>query len=98
MTDERHEVESYRQMLDAAPDAMVIVDADGLVTYVNRQTEALFGYARVTQQLGETAAADAIDAAVRKVIESGLRTGDIWSEGTKKLSTSEMGRAIAEAV
>jgi len=29
----------------------------------------------------ETAAADAIEAAVRKVIDDGLRTGDIWSEG-----------------
>ncbi len=48
--------------------------------------------------LGENAAADAIDAAVRKVIEAGQRTGDIWSEGTKKLSTSEMGKAIADAI
>jgi 3-isopropylmalate dehydrogenase len=48
--------------------------------------------------LGEVAAAEAIDAAVRKVIEAGLRTGDIWSEGTRKLSTSEMGQAIADAL
>jgi 3-isopropylmalate dehydrogenase len=48
--------------------------------------------------LGETKAADAIDTAVRRVIEAGLRTGDIWSDGTRKLSTSEMGTAIAEAI
>ena len=48
--------------------------------------------------LGETPAAEAIDAAVRKVIEAGLRTGDIWSEGSRRLSTSEMGAAIAEAI
>jgi 3-isopropylmalate dehydrogenase len=48
--------------------------------------------------LGETAAADAIDVAVRKVIDAGHRTGDIWSEGTRKLSTSEMGAAIADAI
>jgi 3-isopropylmalate dehydrogenase len=47
---------------------------------------------------GETAAAEAIDAAVRQVIEAGLRTGDIWSEGTKRLTTSEMGQAIADAL
>jgi 3-isopropylmalate dehydrogenase len=47
---------------------------------------------------GEMKAADAIDAGVRRVIEAGLRTGDIWSEGTRKLSTSEMGTAIAEAI
>lgn len=48
--------------------------------------------------LGETAAADAIDTAVRKVIQDGKRTGDIWSEGTQKLSTSQMGEAIAAAI
>jgi 3-isopropylmalate dehydrogenase len=47
---------------------------------------------------GETKAADAIDTAVRRVIEAGLRTGDIWSDSTRKLSTSEMGTAIAEAL
>lgn len=48
--------------------------------------------------LNEAAAADAIDNAVRKVIGSGLRTGDIWSEGTTRVGTSEMGDAIAAAV
>ena len=48
--------------------------------------------------LGEPAAAEAIDGAVRKVIDAGLRTGDIWSEGARRLSTSEMGSAIAEAI
>jgi len=48
--------------------------------------------------LNETAAADAIDAAVRKVIASGLRTGDIWSEGTTKVDTSAMGDAVAAAI
>jgi 3-isopropylmalate dehydrogenase len=48
--------------------------------------------------LGETAAADAIDAAVRAVIDSGIRTGDIWSEGTRKVGTREMGEAIADRI
>ncbi|MEI6491332.1 MAG: 3-isopropylmalate dehydrogenase [Verrucomicrobiota bacterium] len=42
--------------------------------------------------------AAAIEAAVRKVIASGLRTGDIHTPGTKLVGTAEMGRAIAEAV
>lgn len=46
----------------------------------------------------EHAAADAIDAAVRRVIDDGLRTGDIYSEGTRRVGTSEMGEAIAAAL
>lgn len=48
--------------------------------------------------LSEHAAADAIDAAVRRVIDDGLRTGDIWSEGTRRVGTAEMGEAIAAAL
>jgi len=45
---------------------------------------------------GENAAADAIEAAVKAVIDDGYRTGDIFtgSEGQKKVGTSEMGDAI----
>jgi len=48
--------------------------------------------------LGQPEAASAIDAAVRKVIDDGLRTGDIWSEGTRRVGTREMGEAIASAI
>ena len=48
--------------------------------------------------LGQPAAADAIEAAVRQVIDAGLRTGDIWSEGTTRVGTVAMGTAIAEAL
>ena len=41
-----------KQLLDAAPDAMVVVDAAGDIVLVNRQTEFLFGYLR-DQLLGE---------------------------------------------
>ena len=42
--------------------------------------------------------ADAIEAAVRKVLQEGYRTGDIYSEGMKKVSCSEMGDLIAERI
>lgn len=43
-------------------------------------------------------AADAIEAAVKQVLTEGYRTGDIYSEGCKKVGTVEMGSLIAERV
>jgi 3-isopropylmalate dehydrogenase len=48
--------------------------------------------------LGEAAAAESIEQAVRKVIGDGLRTGDIFSEGTQRVGTREMGKAITAAI
>ena len=36
--------ELARSALDAAPDAMIIIDARGFIRYANRQVSALFGY------------------------------------------------------
>ena len=48
--------------------------------------------------LGEGTAADAIEQAVSNVLDKGLRTGDIFSEGTQKVSTVEMGEAVVAAL
>lgn len=45
-----------------------------------------------------TKEADAVEAAVTKVLEEGYRTGDIMSEGCKPVSCSQMGTLIAERV
>lgn len=37
---------TFQAMLDAAPDAMVGVNSDGVIVMVNVQTEAVFGYTR----------------------------------------------------
>ena len=48
--------------------------------------------------LGREDAASAIETAVRSVISNGLRTADIWTEGSQKVDSSEMGSAIAAAL
>ncbi|MZR61614.1 3-isopropylmalate dehydrogenase [Alcanivorax sp. DP30] len=42
--------------------------------------------------------ADAIEAAVESVLDKGLRTADIYTQGTRKVGTEEMGSAVAEAL
>jgi 3-isopropylmalate dehydrogenase len=48
--------------------------------------------------LNQEAAAQRIEAAVQKVLAQGLRTGDIYSTGTTKVSTREMGDAVVKAL
>ncbi|MDH5446425.1 MAG: 3-isopropylmalate dehydrogenase [Gammaproteobacteria bacterium] len=48
--------------------------------------------------LDEPAMADRIEKAVEKVLDDGLRTADIYSDGMKKVSTSEMGDAVVAAL
>jgi 3-isopropylmalate dehydrogenase len=48
--------------------------------------------------LNQEAAAARIEAAVQKVLSQGLRTPDIWSEGTTKVGTAQMGDAVVRAL
>lgn len=51
---ERKKVEAkFRGLLEAAPDAMVIVDGDGRIVLLNSQAERVFGYGRA-ELLGQT--------------------------------------------
>jgi 3-isopropylmalate dehydrogenase len=48
--------------------------------------------------LNQAEAADRIEAAVARVLEQGLRTPDIHSEGTTRVGTAEMGDAVVKAL
>ncbi|CAM2143268.1 3-isopropylmalate dehydrogenase [Pararobbsia alpina] len=48
--------------------------------------------------LGKTEQADRIETAVKKVLAQGLRTADIWEEGTTKVGTKQMGAAVVAAL
>jgi 3-isopropylmalate dehydrogenase len=48
--------------------------------------------------LGQPQAADRVEAAVTRVLKSGLRTADIHTPGTRKAGTEEMGDAVAAAL
>lgn len=51
---------------------------------------------RYSLEQGELA--DRIEAAVKQVLANGLRTADIYEEGTRKVSTTEMGDAVVAAL
>jgi 3-isopropylmalate dehydrogenase len=48
--------------------------------------------------LNQPESADRVEAGVRHVLQQGLRTSDIWSEGTRKVGTREMGDAVVAAI
>jgi len=48
--------------------------------------------------LGMTAEADRIEKAVQKVLQQGLRTADIYTEDTQRVSTVQMGDAVVAAL
>jgi 3-isopropylmalate dehydrogenase len=51
---------------------------------------------RFTLQQAE--AADRIESAVQRVLSAGLRTADIWSDGTTKVGTRAMGDAVVASI
>lgn len=48
--------------------------------------------------LGQAEAADAVEAAVRRVLERGYRTADIWSEGCERVGCAGMGELVEKEI
>jgi 3-isopropylmalate dehydrogenase len=48
--------------------------------------------------LGQAQAAQRVEQAVRDVLKAGMRTADIYTPGTRKVGTAEMGAAVAAAL
>lgn len=81
----------YEPCHGSAPDIAGKGIANPLATILSVSMMLRYSFA-----LGDVA--DAIEKAVSLVLDQGLRTGDIWSEGTTKVGTREMGDAVVAAL
>lgn len=81
----------YEPVHGSAPD----IAGKGLANPI--ATIASFGMA-LRYSFDMTAEADMLDQAISKVLDKGLRTGDIMQDGMTKVSTSEMGKAIEDEI
>ena len=81
----------YEPIHGSAPD----IAGQGIA---NPLATILSGAMLLRYSLDEEAAADAIEAAVEKVLNDGYRTPDIATEGSIRVGTSEMGDAVVNAL
>ncbi|GAA4648912.1 3-isopropylmalate dehydrogenase [Kistimonas scapharcae] len=81
----------YEPVHGSAPDIAGQGVANPLATILSLAMLLRYSFA-------EAEAAVAIEQAVSKVLDAGLRTADIWSDGLQKVSTQAMGDAVAAAI
>lgn len=79
----------YEPIHGSAPDIAGMDIANPIATILSAGMMLRYSF-------GLNAEADAIEAAVTEVLDAGYRTPDIYSEGTTKVGTKEMGRIISE--
>jgi 3-isopropylmalate dehydrogenase len=88
---DEHNKGMYEPSHGSAPDIAGKDIANPLATILS--VAMMFKYS-----FNDEATHNRIDNAVKKVIASGLRTADIWTEGTEKVSCSAMGDAVVAAM
>jgi len=88
---DKHNKGLYEPSHGSAPDIAGKGIANPLATILSAAMMLRFS-------LNQPQAADRIESAVRSVLSAGLRTGDIWSEGTQRVGTREMGDAVVAAL
>ena len=81
----------YEPCHGSAPDIAGLGIANPLATILSVSMMLRYSF-------NQGAAADAIEQAVSKVLDQGLRTGDIHCAGTTKVGTAAMGDAVVEAL
>ena len=88
---DKHNKGLYEPSHGSAPDIAGKGIANPLATILSAAMMLKFS-------LNQPEAAARIESAVQSVLAQGLRTADIWSEGTQKVSTREMGDAVVAAI
>ena len=88
---DRHNKGLYEPSHGSAPDIAGKGVANPLATILSAAMMLRFS-------LNQPEAADRIESAVKAVLAAGLRTGDIWSEGTRRVGTRDMGDAVLAAL
>jgi 3-isopropylmalate dehydrogenase len=81
----------YEPIHGSAPDIAGKGVANPLATFLSAAMMLRYS-------LAQPAAAERIEKAVARVLRDGLRTPDIYSEGTRKVGTREMGDAVVAAL
>jgi 3-isopropylmalate dehydrogenase len=81
----------YEPIHGSAPDIAGKGVANPLATFLSAAMMLRYS-------LGQAAAAERIEKAVSRVLRDGLRTPDIYSEGTRKVGTREIGDAVVAAL
>ncbi len=81
----------YEPVHGSAPDIAGLDKANPMATILSAAMMLRYSF-------GLAKEADAVEAAVRKVLDQGVRTGDIMSPGMTLIGTKEAGRRIREAI